>query len=91
MPDQEISQPNPPPDASLLPDSLLDLRVQLDVRDVLSHHELTAIQKFRRAANYVTAGASILDRLSVIGVDMTGASYDIPEIKRSHPAEVNFR
>jgi xylulose-5-phosphate/fructose-6-phosphate phosphoketolase len=56
MPGQQIAQANPPPDASLLPDSLLDFGVQLDNKDVLSKDELSAIHKFRRAADYIAAG-----------------------------------
>jgi xylulose-5-phosphate/fructose-6-phosphate phosphoketolase len=56
MPQQQIAQANPPPDPSLLPDSLLGLGIQLDNKHVLSQFELTAIHKFRRAAYYIAAG-----------------------------------
>ena len=56
MPGQEIAQANPPPDPSLLPDSLLEFGVHLNNKDVLSKHELTAIHMFRRAADYIAAG-----------------------------------
>lgn len=56
MPAQLISQPNPPPDASLLPEAILDQSVQLNTTDYLSPEELDGIQKFRRAADYITAG-----------------------------------
>jgi xylulose-5-phosphate/fructose-6-phosphate phosphoketolase len=59
MPKQEIAQPNPPPDASHLPDSLRELRVELDIADALTDDELRAVQKFRRAADYIAAGARL--------------------------------
>lgn len=59
MPGQEITQPNPPPDPSHLPDSLLELRVKLNIEDALSREELKAVQTFRRAADYIAAGRSL--------------------------------
>jgi hypothetical protein len=56
MPAQLISQPNPPPDPSLLPDSILDYAVKLDATNYLPPQELEAIQQFRRAADYIAAG-----------------------------------
>jgi len=44
----------------LLPDSLLDYRVQLDIKNVLSDHELAAVSKFRRAADYIAAAMIFL-------------------------------
>lgn len=58
MTGQEIAQPNPPPDASHLPDSLLELRVKLNIKDALSQNELKAVRTFRRAADYIAAGQS---------------------------------
>ncbi|EIN03387.1 hypothetical protein PUNSTDRAFT_139594 [Punctularia strigosozonata HHB-11173 SS5] len=57
---QEISKPNPPPDASHLPDALLRLRIDLDdaKKTVLTDAELSALQKFRRAADYIAAAYS---------------------------------
>lgn len=55
MPAQELFQPNPPPDASLLPKSLADLAVKLDL-SVLSEQEVKDLQAFRRAADYIAAG-----------------------------------
>lgn len=57
MPGQEILESNPSPDASLLPDTILDLSVKLDTKDYLSDDELKAVQHFSRAANYIAAGA----------------------------------
>jgi len=56
MPGQRLSQPNPPPDPSHLPDSILDNQVQLGT--LSSDVELAAVEKFRRAANYIAAGES---------------------------------
>lgn len=56
MPAQFISQPNPPPDPSLLPDTVLDYAVKLDTSNFLSPDELNAVQHFRRAADYIAAG-----------------------------------
>ncbi|KAF7985626.1 hypothetical protein HWV62_2125 [Athelia sp. TMB] len=60
MPGQEITQPNPPADPSLLPDSVLDLHVNLDIKNVLSEEELSAMRKFRRAADYIAAAMIFL-------------------------------
>ncbi|KAG2147595.1 XFP N-terminal domain-containing protein [Suillus clintonianus] len=60
MPGQLIAQPNPPPDPSDLPDSVHEYAVQLDTRNVLTKSELGAIQKFRRAANYIAAAMIFL-------------------------------
>ncbi len=59
MPAQLLFQPNPPPDASLLPKSLDALKVDLKL-DVLSETELLDLKKFRRAADYIAAGACLL-------------------------------
>jgi xylulose-5-phosphate/fructose-6-phosphate phosphoketolase len=66
MPGQLLSQPNPPPDPSLLPDSVLDYAVKLDTTDFLSKDEHRAIHLFRRAADYIAAGAHILTLLTHI-------------------------
>jgi xylulose-5-phosphate/fructose-6-phosphate phosphoketolase len=58
MPGQIIAQPNPPPDPSHLPDSVREYAVQLKTSNVLTEPELRAVQKFRRAANYIAAGTS---------------------------------
>jgi len=52
----DVSMPNPQPEPSHLPDSILDCRVQLTTKNVLSQDELGSIQCFRRAADYVAAG-----------------------------------
>ncbi|KAH7927923.1 D-xylulose 5-phosphate/D-fructose 6-phosphate phosphoketolase [Leucogyrophana mollusca] len=60
MPGQQISQPNPPPDPSHLPDSVLDYGVQIRTAAVLHESELLALKKFRRAANYIAAAMIFL-------------------------------
>ncbi|KAI0822473.1 phosphoketolase [Trametes gibbosa] len=61
MPGQLVFQPNPPPDSSQLPESLLNFRIQLDTHHVLTKFELSAIEQFRRAANYVAAAMIFLN------------------------------
>ncbi|KDR79038.1 hypothetical protein GALMADRAFT_244780 [Galerina marginata CBS 339.88] len=61
MPAQLISQPNPPPDPSLLPDSVLDYAVKLNTKDFLAPDELEGIQLFRRAADYIAAAMIFLN------------------------------
>lgn len=56
MPGEVIDRPNPPPDPSQLPDSLLSLAVQLETINVLDEKQLAAVQKFRRCADYIAAG-----------------------------------
>ncbi|KIJ62782.1 hypothetical protein HYDPIDRAFT_41494 [Hydnomerulius pinastri MD-312] len=57
---QCIDQPNPPPDPSQLPDSMLDYRVQTGTGYVISASELDSVRKFRRAANYIAAAMIFL-------------------------------
>ncbi|KAH9481511.1 putative phosphoketolase [Psilocybe cubensis] len=64
MPAQIISQPNPPADPSLLPDSTLDYAIKLDTKDYLSPEELDGIRKFRRAADYIAAAMIFLNNTS---------------------------
>ena len=56
MPGQLLFQPNPPPDPSQLPESILEYGVKLNTKGVLSPEELSAIKQFRRAADYIAAG-----------------------------------
>ncbi|KAG2058603.1 D-xylulose 5-phosphate/D-fructose 6-phosphate phosphoketolase [Suillus hirtellus] len=62
MPGQIISQPNPPPGPSHLPESIRDDAVtnELDTSKFLTMPELHAIQKFRRAAHYIAAAMIFL-------------------------------
>ena len=86
MPAQEIAQANPPPDPSLLPDSILSLKTELPNKNVLSPEELSAVQQYRRAADYLAAGLftlplSLTSRwLIVYSLD----SHDLPEVEHSH-------
>lgn len=63
MPGQELSQPNPPPDPSTLSNDILAQAVKLDFANFLSNDDLQSIQAFRRAANYIAAGMSLLPKL----------------------------
>ena len=56
MPAQLLTQPNPPGDPSHLPDAVLDLRPQASTGAVITPAELSSLDKFTRAANYITAG-----------------------------------
>lgn len=58
MPGQELFQPNPPADPSLIPESMLDFSVKLNTSNFLSSDELKAVKMFRRAADYIAAGMS---------------------------------
>ncbi|KAI0077898.1 phosphoketolase [Panus rudis PR-1116 ss-1] len=60
MPAQQLLQPNPPPDPSLIPESILDLKVNIDYKNFLSQNEIGAIQQFRRAADYIAAAMIFL-------------------------------
>ncbi|KAI5117651.1 hypothetical protein M0805_001306 [Coniferiporia weirii] len=59
MPAQILSQANPPPDPSHLPNSLDVLKVNLDL-NVLSTDEVRDFRSFRRAANYIAAAMIFL-------------------------------
>lgn len=48
--------PNPPPDLSQLPESVLDLRVKLpNIQSSLTPEEFHAIDGFQKVANYMAA------------------------------------
>ena len=53
----DVSMPNPSPDPSQLPDTVLDCRVELNIKNVLSPDELYSVQCFRRAGDYIAAGS----------------------------------
>jgi xylulose-5-phosphate/fructose-6-phosphate phosphoketolase len=57
---QEI--PNPPPEKSQLPDSILKLSINLDdaKKTVLSEKELSGLKAYTRAANYIAAAMIFL-------------------------------
>lgn len=56
MPGQLLAQPNPPPDPSHLPDSVLDCRARVSAASDITAAELTSLSKFKHAANYIAAG-----------------------------------
>jgi len=62
MPSEFKEIPNPPPEKSQLPDSLLQLAVNLDneKKSALSKDELASILAYRRAANYIAAAMIFL-------------------------------
>ncbi|EJD06948.1 phosphoketolase [Fomitiporia mediterranea MF3/22] len=59
MPAQLLTQPNPPPEKSLLPKEFGALSVKLDL-NVLSQEELNDVKAFRRAADYIAAAMIFL-------------------------------
>jgi xylulose-5-phosphate/fructose-6-phosphate phosphoketolase len=56
MPAQELLQPNPPPDPSNIPDTMLQHSVVLHTKDYLPKDQLASIKAFTSAANYIAAG-----------------------------------
>jgi xylulose-5-phosphate/fructose-6-phosphate phosphoketolase len=59
--------PNPPPDPSQLPESVLDLRVKLqNIQGSLSDEELQAIDGFKRVANYMAAAMIYLQKNTLL-------------------------
>ena len=54
--------PNPPPEKSQLPDSVLQLAINLDhaKQSVLTENELAGIIAYRRATNYIAAAMIFL-------------------------------
>jgi xylulose-5-phosphate/fructose-6-phosphate phosphoketolase len=60
MPAEILDRPNPPPGNSQLPETVLDLEVNLDITSSLSNEKRDAIQKFRRMANYIAAAMIFL-------------------------------
>jgi xylulose-5-phosphate/fructose-6-phosphate phosphoketolase len=61
MPGEEIDRPNPQPLASSVPDEALALAVKLE-KLTISDVDLTALEEFRRASNYIAAGEESLIR-----------------------------
>ncbi|KAF3928940.1 hypothetical protein AA313_de0206742 [Arthrobotrys entomopaga] len=57
---QYIDRPNPPPEASQLPDNVLELAVTSEHKSFLSEQDRNAIQKFRRTADYLAAAMIFL-------------------------------
>jgi xylulose-5-phosphate/fructose-6-phosphate phosphoketolase len=56
MPAQVLLQPNPPPDPSNIPDTMLQHSIALDTQDYLPKDQLTSVKAFTSAANYIAAG-----------------------------------
>ncbi|KAJ6466563.1 phosphoketolase [Mycena vitilis] len=71
MPAQILLQANPPADPSLLPDSVLQLGVQLDTKNYLTEDDLKSIEMFRRAADYIAAAMIFLNHDILIERDIT--------------------
>ncbi|KAK0188698.1 phosphoketolase [Armillaria mellea] len=61
MPGQYLFQANPLPDPSQLPDIFESFGIKLDTKDYLPSDELHALQKFRRAADYIAAAMIFLN------------------------------
>ena len=95
MPSEFHEIPNPPPEKSQLPDSLLKLAINLDEekKTVLSDGELASLKAYRRAANYIAAamiflnGNALLER-KVVHTDIKprllghwGTCILLPQIK----------
>ncbi|KFY47712.1 hypothetical protein V496_10485 [Pseudogymnoascus sp. VKM F-4515 (FW-2607)] len=59
MPGEICDRPNPPPGPSHVPDSVNELLVKLEKLD-LSNADLTSLQQFRRASNYIAAAMIFL-------------------------------
>lgn len=57
MPIESIDRPNPPPAASHLPPVVDELRVS-PKKSALSDDACKALDRYRRAANYIAAGES---------------------------------
>ncbi|KAJ7510452.1 phosphoketolase [Mycena galericulata] len=71
MPGQILLQANPPADPSLLPESLLDFNVKLDIKNYLSDEELKSLKMFRRAADYIAAAMIFLNHNVLVERDIT--------------------
>ena len=62
MPGEVIDRPNPQPLPSNIDDNVLSLAVKLDKTKV-DEGTLIGLQEFRRAADYIAAGESLLGYL----------------------------
>jgi len=85
-------KPNPPPDPSLLPDSLLELRVRLDLTDVLTPDEREALSLFQRLGNYMAAAMIYLRDNALLEEELKVEDikprllgwFNFPSLSRSH-------
>jgi hypothetical protein len=59
MPGEVIDRPNPKALPSHIPENVLELAVQLEKLDI-SEADLTGLEEFRRASNYIAVGKSSL-------------------------------
>lgn len=66
MPGQQISKPNPAPDASQLSDDILNWSIKVEHDNFLSKDDAKAIQMFRRAADYIAAAMIFLNAENVL-------------------------
>ena len=69
MPGEVIDIPNPPPAASNVPDYVSDLLVKLD-KPTLAEETNQALQKYRRAANYIAAAMIFLQDNAYVKRDL---------------------
>ena len=65
MPGEEIDRPNPQPLPSQIDDHVLQLAVKLG-KTKLDESTSIGLQKFRRAANYIAAGESLIPSTIVV-------------------------
>ncbi|KAJ5047483.1 uncharacterized protein L3040_003307 [Drepanopeziza brunnea f. sp. 'multigermtubi'] len=70
MPGEEIDRPNPKALASLIPEDVLKLSVQLEKMQ-LSEADLKGLEEFRRASNYIAAAMIFLSDNSLMERDLT--------------------
>ncbi|KIJ44413.1 hypothetical protein M422DRAFT_228537 [Sphaerobolus stellatus SS14] len=71
MPEQRLSQPNPPPEASNVPKSVAELIVKLDYKNTLSADELNAIQLYRRTGDFLSASMLFLRSNTLLERELT--------------------
>ncbi len=64
MPGEVINQPNPEPAPSRIPDQVLSLRANIEKKD-LPEDARTSLKEFRRAACYIAAGKSVLEKYTL--------------------------
>ncbi|GJE94524.1 phosphoketolase family protein [Phanerochaete sordida] len=67
---QVIFEANPPPDPSQLPDEILDFRVQLNTKNVLTDDELRCVRAYRAAADYIAAAMIFLKENTLVERDI---------------------
>jgi XFP N-terminal domain len=84
-------EPNPPPYPSMLPDSLLELRIRPDPTNALTPEEREALSLFQRVGNYMAAAMIYLRDNALLEEDLKAADIK-PRLLgefpfRSPPAE----